>query len=417
MFWNSLRTMTWVEVVKVMGLGSLGLLFSLGLYWGFMRLLFAIKNVEIIGGLLMMKLLSMVLLTIFFMVVFSSILASLTTMYFAHDLSFLMVRPLSFRTVFLFKALETSVYASWMVVLAFIPFILAYARVHELSGGGFYVMLTGLSIPFLIIACCLGMLVSLILLSLFPSSRVREVMLLLGILVGCTVYIFIRWLEPEKLVRADTFEVVLQYIALLEAPTAAYLPSWWLASAVTAFLSHQHSGIYSYAGILFGTALLSVFILVALAEKAYYKGWTTAQEGSRRKIETPLGREWSILPSWLKNPWRALAGKDMLIFFRDPNQWSQLLLLMALVIFYLMSIDKLPLDTLYLKSLISFLNIGMVGFVLAAIALRFIFPMISMEGKSWWAIRSAPLDMSGFLLEKFLVSFLPQMLVQITMAA
>jgi len=57
----------------------------------------------------------------------------------------------------------------------------------------------------------------------------------------------------------------------------------------------------------------------------------------------------------------------------------------------------------------------MVGFVLAAIALRFIFPMISMEGKSWWAIRSAPLDMSGFLLEKFLVSFLPLMILGVAL--
>jgi hypothetical protein len=49
-------------------------------------------------------------------------------------------------------------------------------------------------------------------------------------------------------------------------------------------------------------------------------------------------------------------------------------MLVSIIAIYLISIRKLPLDTPYLRALISFLNIGMVGFVLASVALRFVFP-------------------------------------------
>jgi ABC-2 type transport system permease protein len=73
----------------------------------------------------------------------------------------------------------------------------------------------------------------------------------------------------------------------------------------------------------------------------------------------------------------------------------------------LISIRKLPLDTPYLRGLISFLNIGMVGFVLASVALRFVFPEISLEGRSWWALRSAPLNLWSILWGKFVSGVVP----------
>jgi ABC-2 type transport system permease protein len=398
---NWLSRMTYGDVFKTLGFSLLGGLFLGLLYWGFLRLLSEVKSVQLIGSLLVVKLMAMAFLTTFFMIVFSSTLASFSTLFFARDLAFLIHSPLSFRTVFLFKALETSIFASWMVVLSMVPFFAAFGAVYGL-GSGFYGFLASLSIPFVFIACALGIGLSLALMSLFPSKRVREVMLVLGILVGGGLYVLVRWLGPEKLVRADTFEVLIQYIALLEAPTAPYLPSWWMASAVTAFVSDRTKDLSGYAALVWGTAIAAGALLVLFAEKAYYSGWTSAQESSRRKAARELGKEWRWIPGFFGRPLRALLGKDALIFVRDANQWSQLLLLAALMAVYLLSIAKLPLDTAYLKGLISFLNIGMVGFVLASVGLRLVYPSISLEGKSWWSLRTAPLGLWKILWGKFL---------------
>lgn len=410
---NWIVHMTYTDVFQTLGFGLLGAAFLGVLYYGFIRLLWEVKSVELIGSLLIVKLMSMAFLTMFSMIIFSSTLASFTTLFFARDLAFLMHSPVPFRAVFFFKSLETSVFASWMVVLAMLPFLGAYGFVFDL-GAGFYALLAALSVPFVLTACAVGVFISLSLMCLFPSRRVREIMLLLGILGGSGLYVLFRWLEPEKLVRADSFEVVVQYIALLEAPLAPYLPSWWMTSAVAAYAAERVAGMAGYAALLFGAALAALAVLAVFAEKAYYNGWTSAQESGRRQVSRELGAEWRWAPRALGRL-RALLGKDALLFVRDPNQWSQMLLLLALVAVYLLSIEKLPLDTPYLKGLISFLNIGMVGFVLASVALRFVFPAISLEGKFWWAIRSAPLDLWAVLWEKFLAGFLPLAALGVTL--
>jgi ABC-2 type transport system permease protein len=110
-----------------------------------------------------------------------------------------------------------------------------------------------------------------------------------------------------------------------------------------------------------------------------------------------------------------MLGKDVLIFFRDANQWSQLLMLGSIVAIYLVSIRKLPVDTPFLKGLVSFLNIGVVGFVMSSVALRFVYPTVSLEGRSWWALRTSPLALNTILAAKFVVGFVPLAAVGVTL--
>jgi ABC-2 type transport system permease protein len=109
---------------------------------------------------------------------------------------------------------------------------------------------------------------------------------------------------------------------------------------------------------------------------------------------------------------RAVVLKDVKLFFRDTSQWSQLFLLFALMVVYLYSFKLLPLErspmpTFFLQNLISFLNLGMVGFVVSAVAVRFVFPAVSLEGEAFWIIRSSPLLLKEFLWAKFWSSLLP----------
>jgi ABC-2 type transport system permease protein len=104
------------------------------------------------------------------------------------------------------------------------------------------------------------------------------------------------------------------------------------------------------------------------------------------------------------------------LFFRDTSQWSQLFLLLALMVVYIYSFKMLPLEraampSFYLQNLISFLNLGMVGFVTSAVAVRFVFPAVSLEGASFWIIRSAPLSLRDFLWAKFWSSLLPLLIL------
>ena len=90
-----------------------------------------------------------------------------------------------------------------------------------------------------------------------------------------------------------------------------------------------------------------------------------------------------------------MLEKDIRVFFRDNTQWSQLLLLAALVVVYLYNFSVLPLEKSpirleYIRNQLAFLNMGLAGFVLSAISVRFIFPAVSGEGGAFWIIRDIP---------------------------
>ena len=109
---------------------------------------------------------------------------------------------------------------------------------------------------------------------------------------------------------------------------------------------------------------------------------------------------------------REFVLKDLRLFFRDTTQWSQLILLAALLLVYLFNIRALPLFRgeqvpFFLVSVVSFLNLGLAGFVLASIAARFIFPAISLEGRQMWLLRSSPLELKSLLWSKYWVGTVP----------
>jgi hypothetical protein len=83
----------------------------------------------------------------------------------------------------------------------------------------------------------------------------------------------------------------------------------------------------------------------------------------------------------------------------------------GIVVIYLFNMYKLPEDVMGLKNIIYFLNIGFIGFVLAAIGARFILPVISVEGRAFWTYRSSPTTMKRYVMDKFVAYSIPMVIV------
>jgi ABC-2 type transport system permease protein len=60
-----------------------------------------------------------------------------------------------------------------------------------------------------------------------------------------------------------------------------------------------------------------------------------------------------------------------------------------------------------LKNTYAFLNLAMAGFVMATVAVRFVFPAVSAEGAAFWIIRTAPISLADFLWSKFWTGLVP----------
>jgi ABC-2 type transport system permease protein len=408
---NAAAALTPYERGRNLAFAGAGLFLLYGLYAGFRRVLLYLLSVELIGRLLLWKLTAMLFLMTLSMVMISSLLTSLTTLYYAHDLKFLMKAPVSLRTIFLDKSLESAFFASWMIGLVLAPYAFAAASALGL-GAGFLAAFAALLPPFLLLAAAFGIAFTLILLYLFPSSRTRDVVWVLSSLSLTVAYGLVRFAQPERLIRPDALKVVAQYLDYLQAPTAPYLPSWWAARGAQAAADGRWADWGFDLARLWGAALLVYAALVWLAGRTYFIGYSGAQEGALRRRRHAFK---PLLEQKLCGREGALLWKDRVTFFRDVKHWSQMLLIVGLVFVYLFSIRRLPLDSPDLRSLISFLNVGTAGFVIAALGLRFTFPAISLEGRSWWVLRASPLTLSQIMRQKFLMSAAPMLLVALVL--
>jgi ABC-2 type transport system permease protein len=392
---------------------AVGVLFWGFTFWGFWRVLMYFRGIESFGDLLAAKLLSMIFLTFFALLVFSNVVTALSTFFLSDDLNLLLATPLTTLQLYHAKLVETLASSSWMVLMFGTPVFLVYGVVFGASWTYYLALLTALP-AFLTVPAALGAAIIMGLANVFPARRARDILVLLGLLFGVGMYLLIRFLQPERLVNPEAFSGVIGYFVALHAPGHPLLPSHWISQVVSPFLFEGRGDPLFFLGMLWSTAGAFVVLGGWFSEKLYRGGWSRSQEGKRAHISrSPIAHGLvEALVRMFPRRVRPMVRKDVVTFLRDPTQWSQLLLLGALIVVYLynftaLPLDRMPLETWYVQNLLGFLNLGLAGFVVAAVAVRFVFPAVSLEGRALWIIRAAPMSMRSFLWGKFWISFLP----------
>ena len=295
------------------------------------------------------------------------------------------------------------------------PVILAYGTVHH--AGYSYYLLALLAMPayFLIPAAAAVALVT-ILVNVFPARRARDLLMILGIIFLGLAFMIFRAIRPERLVDPNSFQNLAQFFGQLSVPDSAWLPSTWISDALSARM-RDRAGAGAPTLRLFLTAGAAVVSSAWLTSSLYFAGWSKAQEGRRATLSRFRGEGLARLSTrFFGARGGAILAKDARTFFRDAGQWSQLLLLLSLVAVYLMSIKALPFDALNFptaeyRNAVAFLNLGMGGFVVAAIAARFLYPSVSGEGRGIWIIRAAPMHARELVMAKFGGGILPLIVV------
>lgn len=390
-------------------LGLVALIFWAAIFGIAYRVLRYFRGVEDIGNLMAGKVLGIILLAFLSILLLSNIITALSTFFLAKDLDLLVAAPVDRTRLYLAKLAETVVHSSWMVGLLALPIFTAYGIVYQ---GGFLYPAVALAafIPYLVIPGVLGIAVTVVLVNIFPARRTRELLGLVASGAVVIVLVVLRFLRPEQLAKPEGFKDLVDYLAVLKTPTSPLLPSEWTASIVMNWLLRV-ADPWPIAK-LWGTAAILVLLGALLHRRLYHLGFSKAQEGAERKIRRPMRGAVAGLLSPMAPSKREFILKDLRLFFRDNTQWSQLILLAVLLVVYLFNIKSLPLHSgervpFRLITMISFLNLGLAGFVLAAVAARFIFPGISLEGRQMWLLRSSPLDPSAMLWSKYWIGTAP----------
>jgi ABC-2 type transport system permease protein len=395
---------------KLVLLAVVGALFWAGTYGVCFYVLRALRAAQEIGVPIAGKMLGLVLLSFMSILVLSNVITALSSFFLAKDLDLLVSAPIDWLRLYLAKLGETLVHSSWMVALMAVPILAAYGVVFR---GGIlfapYALLVLL--PLLLLPAVLGSALTLILVNVFPARRTRDLLSIIALGAAAGVILLFRLIRPEQLARPEGFQNLVAFITVLRTPTSPLLPSEWAARAFMGFLDQDFD--VQPLILLWTTAAGFVTIGAILHRRLYATGFTKAQEGAERFVRGTLWRR-TVGAALFALPVakREFVLKDIKLFFRDTSQWSQLILLAVLVVVYLFNIKALPLHQgepvgFFYVTLVSFLNLGLAGFVLASIAARFIFPAVSLEGRQMWLLRSSPLDLRALLWSKYWVGTIP----------
>src|SRR5215470_17088088 len=116
----------WHRRVFLLGLS---VAFWLGTFFVIRRVLFYFQSIYELGPALAYQFLLIILLTFLSMLLFSNLIAALSTFFLARDLDLVLATPTSLNSFYYSRLIKTTVDSSWMVLFFSLPIFAAYAGV------------------------------------------------------------------------------------------------------------------------------------------------------------------------------------------------------------------------------------------------------------------------------------------------
>ena len=417
---------------RVPAFATLSIIFWIMLFRSSNWVVVEAMKIQPVGELLVQKLLSITFLVFLGLLMFSNIVTVFSTFYLAEELDFLMTKPVPKDSLFTARYIESLTQSSWVIFLFGAPIFFA-AGAGLGAGVEYYFILLGILVPFVAIPTAIAALIALFMTNILAANRTRDAMLFLGVAAFAILFVTIRALRPERLLNPESFSSIGEMLRLLSAPTSRWLPSDWCMDIIVPVL-YQRSEIDTMSLALLVTTPIALYFLAAWAHRPfYYRGFSKAQEGRHGQSLVTQMRDWALKrqasarrslddrlaalrsePEKIVSALRELVRKDQRIFVRDASQWSQILVVIAIMIIYLVNYKyfEIAADERLLGDVgLFYFNLAACGFVVVALNGRFVFPTVSVEGRSFWLILQAPITLERFLIGKWLGGVLPVLIV------
>jgi ABC-2 type transport system permease protein len=331
----------------------------------------------------------------------------------SEEVRYLLTTPASSERIVLHKFQEAIVLSCWGFILLGSPLLVAYGIQAE-APWYYFALLLPFLVSFVFLPAGCGAIVCLLLVAYLP--RVRLHVLVSVCVLMLAAFGLLGWsvvtTNPNDIMTPLWFQDVM---GRLRHSEQRLLPSYWLSSGLleAAHPAAPGEGLASWRESLgFLSVLLANAMLVPVAV-SWIGGKLLRPAFSQLMGIGRAGR--TIKPTWMDTivmritaplpmPVRLLLVKDLRLFRRDPLRWTQFLIFFGLLGLYFINVRRFhygePLDSW--MTLIGFLNLGVVALIQSTFTTRFIFPMLSMEGRRFWILGTLPVNRDLILWGKLL---------------
>lgn len=337
----------------------------------------------------------------------------------------LLTWPIGFLDLFYYQLVKTTLMSSWAFFFIILPFLGAYGWFREWH----WTMILwsfAFSLPFVMVFSGIGVLLMLALqgvLNLLSRllGRHRNLFLWLAALLLLVrgVYWAFDYLAEMRGRRDEDMLVMVRMIPGLGVASNPMLPNWWITQGLLNISNGAWSRglvfltlLVSNVGVLFlAVARLGVWLYPAGMQRHLTAANDTAESASR------LSRVVSRLAPG-RHSFRGYVTKDILLFLRDPSQWTQFLIFFGLLALYFFNLGSLGYDQLdpIWSNLIAFLNMFSLAAVMSSLSSRFVYPQLSQEGRMLWMVGLAPHSLTKLMFIKFFIAGVSLLLVSFSLS-
>lgn len=383
-----------------------------------------ISENKIFASTLPPKIISLSFLMLFLLLFFSCCISALGFLFHSQDLETMLSLPLSKTRFFVARLCNIVLNSFWMLILFVVPIYLGFCANYGLSLEFLALGVLIISL-LLIISASLGSIAVILLVNICPAYRIKEILAMIAVIFAISVLVigqktsqveFSQQLASQTQISSkDHLKSAALFLSATPDPNPEWFPSKWAALTISSYLDPEVKILPPLLKLLSLSAVL-FFIALVLFKKLHIRGWSFASlTKSPNKIYTSnLSTKLVRLLIPFNQPLRALVTKEIKCFVRDTTQSLQLFVLLFLTSIYIYNFRALrnfsgfepEMLTLW-KSGLSVANVILGACVVAAIATRFVYPSVSLEGKSYYMIRLTPLSIHEYLKNKFLLWFIP----------
>lgn len=400
-------------VTAVRGIGSLIVFGGFALSAYVLSLAITKYLVPKVGLAVFHHLVSMMLFVLFVSVNMGNIIVSYATLYKSPEVGYLFTKPVSFEQIFVLKFLDNFLYSSTTFFLLVFMALLGYGTYFHYQWFTYLILLAFVFTPFLFLSACIGVLILMSLVKVASRLGFRKVVGGLSVLYITAVALFFKFSSPITMLESASKLRLGEESAfdVFQIPVLSLLPNS-IASTVLFHLSRGSifDSFLSAAGLLLMTCVMFGVVLY-VGRKYYYRTWLMTFEFQARSNTVEAGRKLKVFDfrkaSRLPVQMEVLVKKEYFLFRRDASQWLHLALMLVLVAVFAVSIVNvnLRLRVTEVQTLGYLILYAFGGFLSCSLALRFIFPAISLEGNSFWTQLSAPLNLKKPYFLKFALGF------------
>lgn len=365
-----------------------------------------------IGLFLLHEFISMVLFIFFISVNVGNIIVSYSTLYKSGEVNFLFTKPIQPSKVFTIKFLDNFFYSSSTLVMILISVIAGYAVYFNID------LITSLTliifgfVPFILTAGSLGAIILLVIIKLASKFGAKKVIYSLICSYLLVVFTFFKLQSPVKLVNE-----VMKYYPILDKDKymgdllpsfLKFFPNNWLSESAYWIVQKNYYEATTYILLQLTFSIILFSTALYLGKKWYKETWLQHFAILNKLAERKRNNSafFSFRSKTLLKPkTESIIKKEFWTFVRETSQVLHFLILTFLIIIFMFSIKGMKYIGIGNHQLQTMIYLSVFLFILlliSTLSLRFVFPLISLEGETFWKIKSAPVTNSFLIFRKII---------------